>query len=61
MHMKVYTYSGFEKLLKRNGYFFDRYSGSHKVYVNAEGRHISVPLSVNPCITRRLIKENNLK
>ena len=52
----------FEKMLRRNGYFWDKSQGkgSHKIYINEAGTRISVPLRVKAVIARRLIKENNL-
>ena len=58
--MKIYTEKEFTKILKHNGYSFDRQKGDHKIYVNSTGRHISVKYPLNPCISRRLIKEYNL-
>lgn len=58
--MKVYERREFEKILSSNGYKLNRNSGSHHIYVNENGRHISVKYPVNPCISRRLIKEYNL-
>lgn len=58
--MKIYTEKEFTKILKLNGYSLDRQKGDHKIYVNATGRHISVKYPLNPCISRRLIKEYNL-
>ena len=59
--MAVYTQKEFEKILKVNGYRFNRQNGDHLIYVNDGGRHISVKYPINPCISRRLIKEYNLK
>lgn len=58
--MRQYTKRDFIRILKKNGYFYSRNNGSHEIYVNRSGNHISVPRSMNMCITRRLIKENNL-
>jgi predicted RNA binding protein YcfA (HicA-like mRNA interferase family) len=48
-------------MLEKNGYYYSRNSGSHSIYINAKGNHISVPLKIRSVIARRLIKENNLK
>ena len=58
--MAIYTQREFEKILKFNGYKFNRQKGDHLIYVNDNGRHISVKYPLNPCISRRLIKEYNL-
>ena len=60
--MKEWTRSDFIKVVERNGYTIckGRGNGSHSIYVNEEGNHISVPLRVKAVVARRLIKENNL-
>lgn len=58
--MKQYTHKEFVRLLKKNGYWLDRQSGSHSIYLNNKGRHISIPQTLVCVIARRLIKENNL-
>ncbi len=58
--MLQYTKLEFERILKRNGFCYTRNSGSHSIYVNERGKHISVPLSMNMCVIRRLIRENSL-
>lgn len=58
--MKQCTSREFIKIVERNGFYYDRYSGSHAIYVNSEGRHISIPYNLKYVIARRLIKENNL-
>lgn len=59
--MRQYTKRQFIRIVEKNGYYYSRNNGSHSIYVNKEGKHISIPLSMNMCITRRLIKENNLE
>lgn len=59
--MKQWSRIAFIKLLKRNGYYYSRNTGSHSIYVNNEGKHITVPFRIEAVIARRLIKENNLK
>ena len=58
--MKQWTTPDFIKIIERNGYHYSRNNGSHSIYVNKDGRHISVPLRIEAPIARRLIKENNL-
>lgn len=58
--MTQYTHREFVKIVEANGFSFDRQIGSHGIYVNKEGRHISIPLKLRCVIARRLIKENKL-
>nr|DAP62142.1 MAG TPA: putative RNA-binding protein [Crassvirales sp.] len=58
--MKQYTQSEFLKLVEKNGFYFNRCSGSHFIYTNNNGRHISIPRKLKSIIALRLIKENNL-
>ena len=60
MRMKQWTHDEFCKLCERNRYYYSRSSGSHDIYVNEKGQHISIPLRIASVIARRLIKENNL-
>ena len=51
----------FERLLKDNGYKYNRQSGDHRIFTKAGCNHISFNMSkLNPIIVQRLIKENNL-
>lgn len=59
--MKQYTQKEFSKICIANGFHYDRHSGSHTIYVNDAGKHISIPLYLECVITRRLIKENDLE
>lgn len=58
--MKQYTLREFIRALKFNGFHYDRHSGSHAIYMNDKGKHISVPHQLKCVIALRLIKENNL-
>ena len=58
--MFQYSKREFDKVLRQNGFHYVRNSGSHSIYINGRGRHISVPPSMNMCVIRRLIRENNL-
>ncbi len=58
--MKQYTQKEFIKIVERNGFQYNRYKGSHAIYTNNEGRHISIPKNLECVIALRLIKENNL-
>ena len=58
--MKQYTHKEFIKLAIKNGYTLDRVKGSHSIYINSAGNHISIPKNLECVIALRLIKENNL-
>lgn len=59
-NMKQYTSREFMKIVEKNGFQYKRHSGSHAIYTDANGRHISIPKNLECVIARRLIKENNL-
>lgn len=59
--MRQYTQKEFIKICIANGFYFDRRSGGHAIYVNGAGRHISIPSNLECVIARRLIKENGLE
>jgi len=58
--MRQWTHDEFFKMAERNGFYYMRSNGSHSIYVNKEGHHMSIPLKLACVIARRLIKENNL-
>lgn len=58
--MKQYTQREFIRIVKNNGFQYNRHNGDHAIYVNDKGRHISIPRNLECVIARRLIKENNL-
>ena len=60
--MLEWTVDDFVRMLKKNGYTLvkGKGKGSHAIYINDKGNHISVPLRIKAVIARRLIKENNL-
>ena len=58
--MRQYTQTEFIRIMQRSGFLYNRCNGSHLIYINNKGRHISVPHKLNSTIARRLIKENNL-
>lgn len=60
MRTKVWEHKDFCRLLIKNGYGYCRMNGSHTIYKNEQGKHISVPKKLSIMIARRLIKENNL-
>lgn len=63
MKAKIYSVRDFRIILKKNGYTLQRTKGDHEIWVK-DGKHISIPNNakcINIMITRRLIKENNLR
>ena len=59
--MRQYTSREFIKIVEFNGFYYNRCSGDHAIYVNDKGKHISIPKNLECVIARRLIKENNLE
>jgi len=61
INWNAYKRKDAQKILKKNGFVIDRYHGSHTIYINADGRHISINMeNFNGIIFRRLVKENHL-
>ena len=61
--MRQYTYLEMTKIVKRSGYEYVRCTGDHCIYKHEDGNGTIVLAKkkhINPCIARRLIKENNL-
>lgn len=58
--MQQWSRNSFIKLVEQNGYRYSRNNGSHSIYKNDEGKHITIPLRLKGVIAHRLIKENNL-
>lgn len=59
--MREVTYKECSRILEYNGFNFHHQSGSHAIWRNERGKHISIKVSVvNACVWRRLVKENNL-
>lgn len=61
--MEQFTFRRMEQIVIDNGYIYMRCAGSHNIY-KKEGAQNTIVLAkkkhVNPCIARRMIKENNL-
>lgn len=60
--MCTYNKRDVQRILKDSGFVFHHQSGSHSIYKNEKGQHLSV--NVNDCnrmIMQRLIKQYNLK
>lgn len=58
--MKQYTQREFIRIVKNNGFQYNRHNGDHAIYVNDKGRHISIPKNLECVIARRLIRESGL-
>ncbi len=59
--MRDFSYKECSRILRANGFECDHTRGSHAIWKNARGKHISIKVTeVNCCIWRRLVKENNL-
>ena len=58
--MKTWKKTEVIRFLTINGFILDRYNGSHSIFKHRDGRVVSIPRSINPCIINRIIKENNL-
>lgn len=51
----------FERLLRDNGYTYNRQTGDHKIFTKEGCGHICYNMSkLNPIIVQRLIKEHQL-
>ena len=59
--MRQWTLRDFKKILELNGYHFIRSCGSHLIYENQDGNHITIPHVVRGVVAYRIIKENKLK
>lgn len=61
MGTKTYSQREVERILSNNGWFFQRRRGSHKIYTNKNGQHITIRYrNQNKMIMRRLIKEYDM-
>lgn len=61
--MRQYTFHQFVQIIEANGYDYVRCNGDHVIY-KRRGAQRTIVLAkkkhINPCIARRLIKENEL-
>lgn len=58
---KHYTKREMEKILKKNGWEIVRYKGSHAIYHNDKGQHLSIGrCNYNAIIFQRLIKQYDM-
>lgn len=61
MSTKTYNDRDIQRILRNNGFVFQRQTGSHNIYTNAVGEHVTVRFTnCNKMIWQRLIKEYNL-
>ena len=50
-----------ERILNYNGFYPDKQNGCHVIFKDDLDRYITIPRgNINPCIWKRLAKENNL-
>ena len=62
MSTPTYDKMDIRRMLRRNGYFPHHQTGSHVIYRNKDGRHLTIRVSnQNKMVLQRLIKEYNLK
>ena len=59
--MKQYKHKEFVRIVRANGFHYNRHSGDHAIYTNNRGRHISIQAKLESVIAKRLIKENDLE
>ena len=53
------TYLDMDKKLRRNGYYIDRWKGSHAIYSNGT-QTVAVNIKLNEMVARRITKECGL-
>ena len=62
MSTPTYNRIDIENILKNNGWKCTRQSGSHKIYTNEQGKHMTIRCNkCNKMVFQRLIKEYNLE
>lgn len=62
MSTVTYNKRDIQKILKNNGFILHHQKGSHMIYKNAKGEHITIAIcKCNKMIMQRLIKQYNLK
>lgn len=62
MSTPTYNDKDVKRILKINGFIFQRQRGSHRIYKNDKNEHLTVRCNnQNKMIMQRLIKEYNLK
>lgn len=58
--MKQYSAREFIKIMRKNGFEYNRTKGSHQIYCR-DGITVPIPIHLNQMIARRLIKEHCLE
>lgn len=59
--MRTFNKREIEKILKKNGWRLHHFTGSHAIYKNENGEHITIGLcKCNKMIMQRLIKQHQL-
>ena len=62
MSTPIYNKRDIERILKKNGYVLHHQKGSHLIYRNENGRHLTIGIcKYNKMVFQRLIKEYDLK
>ena len=52
--MRQYTQREFIKIVVKNGFHYSRHNGDHAIYINDEGRHISIPKNLE-CVIGKAV------
>lgn len=61
MSTKTYSNVEIKRILRKNGFALQRKTGSHGIYTNKDGMHMTVRFSnCNKMVWQRMIKEYNL-
>ncbi len=58
---RQWTRREFIRVLKDNGFTYNRSKGDHYIYKNTDGKSITFNCNLNCMVARRLIKENDLE
>ena len=62
MSTPTYNKKDIQRILKNNGWTFHHQTGSHLIYKNDKGEHITIgACKYNKMVMQRLIKQYNLK
>ena len=60
-YKRQYSRREIEKILKYNGWNLARQNGSHKIYIDDKGNHLTIgTCTYNAMVFQRLAKENNM-
>ena len=58
----TYNKRDIQKILRNNGWTFHHCKGSHMIYKNDKGEHITIAIcKCNKMVMQRLIKQHSLK